>query len=128
MKYIHLVAVLALLQYMAFAALVGRARGKYGIRAPATTGHEMFDRAYRVQMNTLEQMVVFLPALWMAAAYWPPAVAAGMGVVYLAGRLVYWRRYMADPASRAPGAILTALANAVLLVLALVGIVMPTTG
>lgn len=121
MNWIHLVAVLALLEYLAFTVLTGRARVKYKIRAPATSGHEMFERAYRVQMNTLEQLVVFLPVLFLAGRYWPPAVVAGVGAVFLLGRLLYRHQYVKDPASRAPGFILTLLPNAALLLAALLG-------
>lgn len=121
MNWIHLVAVLALLEYLAFTVLTGRARVKYKIRAPATSGHEMFERAYRVQMNTLEQLVVFLPVLFLAGRYWPPAVVAGVGAVFLLGRVLYRHQYVKDPASRAPGFILTLLPNAALLLAALLG-------
>ena len=103
MNYLDLVAVLAILQLVFFAVLVGRARGRYGVKAPAVSGHESFERAYRVQMNTLELMVAFLPVLFIAAKYWPPAHVAGVGAVYLLGRLIYWRSYVAAPASRGLG-------------------------
>ena len=69
---VDIVAMLALLQYLVFGAQVGSARGKYGVKAPAVTGHEMFERAYRVQMPTLELLVMLLPALYVAARYWSP--------------------------------------------------------
>lgn len=103
MMWIDLVAVLALLQLMFFGILVGSARGKYGVHAPATSGHPQFDRVYRVQMNTLELLVMFLPALYLAAHYWSPVPVAAGGVVYLLGRMVYWRAYAKDPASRSLG-------------------------
>jgi uncharacterized MAPEG superfamily protein len=85
------------------AALVGRARVRYGIKAPATTGHDMFDRAYRVQMNTLENAVIFLPALWLCAWTAGDRWAAGLGAVWLAGRIWYAVAYQADPARRGNG-------------------------
>ncbi|MBD7987691.1 MAPEG family protein [Luteimonas sp. Sa2BVA3] len=103
MNHVDLVALLAVAQLVFFGVLVGRARGRYGVKAPATAGHEGFERAYRVQMNTLELMVAFLPALFIAAKYWPPAWVAVAGAVYLVGRLVYWRSYTAAPASRGLG-------------------------
>ena len=121
MNDVHVVAVLAVIQYLVFAALVARARTRYGVRAPATAGHEMFERAYRVQMNSLEQLVAFLPALWIAGSYWPHAVVAGIGVVYLIGRQLYCHLYMADPRRRAPGFILSVLPTTVLLIAALAG-------
>jgi glutathione S-transferase len=121
MGWIHLVAVLALFQYMIFGALVGSARGKYGVRAPATTGNEVFERHYRVQMNTLELMVVLLPAMWIAAAYWDPRWVAAAGAVYLVGRLIYLRAYTRDPGSRALGFTLSVAPITVLIVAALIG-------
>lgn len=123
MNYVDLIAVLSIVQLIFFAVLVGRARGVYGIKAPAVSGHELFERAYRVQMNTLELMVVFLPALFIAAKYWPPAFVASAGVVYLLGRFIYWRSYVAAPASRGLGFGLSMLPILVLLAAALAGIV-----
>lgn len=124
MNLIHIVALLAVIQFFYFGVKVGRARVQYGIKAPAVTGHEMFERAYRVQMNTLEQLVGFLPALLIAGNYWPQAVIAPIGVVYLVGRALYRQRYMQDPARRAPGFLLTVLATGILLAAGLVGAVM----
>lgn len=121
MSLIHLVAALALLQYLMFGALVGKARGQYGVKAPAVTGHEGFERMYRVQMNTLELLVPFLPALWLAGLYWWPVAVAGVGALFLLGRHLYWRAYVRDPASRSLGFALSFGAVAVLLVATLVG-------
>lgn len=85
---------------------VGRARGRYGVRAPATTGHEMFERAFRVQMNTLENVVIFLPALWLAALWVSEAVATVLGAVWLIGRIWYAIAYMREPKSRGGGFVL----------------------
>lgn len=123
MNYVDLVAVLAVAQLVFFSILVGRARGLYGIKAPAVSGHEMFERVYRVQMNTLELMVALLPALFIAAKYWPQEYVAGVGAIYLIGRLVYWRSYTAAPASRAVGFALSMFPILFLLIAALAGIV-----
>jgi hypothetical protein len=122
--WLDLVTVLALLQYLVFSSLVGKARGQYGVKAPATTGHEMFERYYRVQMNTLELMVVFLPALWLAARYWPPAWMAAVGAVYLVGRVVYLKAYTTNPARRGLGFTLSFVPAFLLLLAALAGLVM----
>lgn len=124
MEWINLVALLALVQYLLFGALVGRARGKYGVHAPATTGNEVFERYYRVQMNTLELIVVLLPAMWIASAYWDPRWVAAAGAVYLIGRIVYLRAYARDPGSRALGFVLSAAPISVLLVAALIGVLL----
>ena len=122
MNYVDLVAVLAVAQLIFFSALVGRARGVYGVKGPAVTGHEMFERAYRVQMNTLELLVAFLPALFIAAKYWPQGYVAIAGAIYLVGRFIYWRSYVAAPASRGLGFGLSMLPIIALLIGALAGI------
>lgn len=109
MNYVHIVAVLAVLQFFLFGILVGRARAKYGIKAPATSGNEHFERAFRVQMNTLEQLIGFLPALLIAGLYWPNTIIASIGVVYLVGRFLYRQLYIADPAKRSSGFLLTVI-------------------
>lgn len=105
--------------------LVGRMRGKHGVHAPAVTGAPEFERAYRVQMNTLEQFVLFLPLLWLATLY--PVVsgylAPGLGVIWLIGRVLFAAGYMADPAKRSLGFTIGAVALLGLLVLSIIGIV-----
>jgi len=123
MNYVAIVSVLALLQYVAFGAAVAHARGKYGVRAPAVAGHEVFERYFRVQQNTLELIVVLLPALWLFAQYVDANWAAGLGVAYLLGRTLYFFGYVRDPAKRELGFGLTALPIVVLLVGALIGAV-----
>lgn len=86
-------------------------------------GHEGFERMFRVQMNTLEMIVAFLPALFLAGKYWPAWLVGGLGVIYVIGRFLYWRAYVASPASRGLGFMLSILPTAALLALALVGIV-----
>ena len=103
MMWLDMVAVLAILQFIAFGVLVASARGKYGVHAPATSGHPQFERMYRVHMNTLELLVALLPAMYLAARYWSPSVVAMAGAVYLVGRIIYWRAYVQDPASRTLG-------------------------
>ena len=123
MNYVDLVAVFAVIQFIFFGILVGRARGQYGVAAPAVTGHEMFERAYRVQMNTLELLVALLPSLYIAASYWPQYYVAVAGLIYLVGRIIYWRSYTANPASRALGFGLSMLPILALLIASLVGII-----
>ena len=121
MSLIHLVAALALAQYLLFGALVGKARGQYGVKAPAVTGHEGFERMYRVQMNTLELSVLFLPTLYIAARYWPAGAVAGLGAVYVVGRQIYRQAYVRDPASRGLGFVVSIVPIALLLVGGAVG-------
>lgn len=116
-----LVSVLALLQFFFFGTLVSRARTRYGVAAPAVSGHEIFERYFRVQMNTLELLVMFLPALWLASRYVAPIWPVLLGVLYLLGRLLYLRGYVADPRRRGPGFGLSMLPILVLLLIAVVG-------
>ena len=109
MNLIHVVALLAVTQFLAFAYLVGVARDRYGIKAPAIAGNDGFERVYRVQMNTLEQLVGFLPALFIAGLYWSDGFVAAVGLVYLLGRLVYRQAYLKDPAGRAVGFLMTVI-------------------
>ena len=118
-----LVTLLTVLLLFGTMWLVGRARGKYAIKAPATSGHPMFERAYRVQMNTLEQTVMFLPTLWLAAHYGFTGWAGIAGLVWLLGRAWYATAYMADPAKRGPGFALASLGWIALLVMAAIGVV-----
>jgi glutathione S-transferase len=120
MNYVDIVAMLAVLQYIAFGSMVGQARGKYGVKAPAVTGSEPFERMYRVQMNTLELLVALLPALYVAARYWPPHYVAAIGAVYLVGRIVYWRAYVNAPQSRNLGFVLSIAPVLTLALMALV--------
>jgi glutathione S-transferase len=81
---------------------VGRARTRYGIKAPAVTGHEMFERAYRIQMNTLENAAMMLPALWVNAGFISDRGAAALGAVWLVARIWYALAYQVAPAKRGP--------------------------
>ena len=103
MAFVALVTLLMLLQYVFFMMLVGKQRTAHGIDAPAVTGHEMFERAYRVHMNTLEQMVVAIPAMWVCGLFFLTPVAGILGAIFIIGRFIYWRSYMSDPKQRGPG-------------------------
>ena len=114
MKYTALVTVATLALTFGLSGRVGAMRPKLGIDAPATTGHPDFERANRVHYNTIEQLVLFLPLLWLATRVVGDAWAAGIGVFWIVGRLVYARAYQRDPVKRAPGMIITLLPTAVL--------------
>ena len=105
---------LVLLLLFATAANVGRARARYGIKAPATSGHEMFDRAFRIQMNTLENTVQMLPALWLCAVYASDRWAGLIGLFWLLARVWYALAYQKDPAKRGAAFGLSFLAFAAL--------------
>jgi glutathione S-transferase len=105
--YSALATLLALAVFFWTMALVSRARSRYGIAAPACTGHEEFERTFRVQMNTLEQLVLMLPALWLCAI-WVGELYAGLGgLVWSIGRILYVATYIKNPKSRTAGFTLT---------------------
>ena len=116
MSYVYIVVALALLQFEFFGMAVGWARGKYKVAAPATTGNEVFERYFRVQMNTLEQLVVFVPSVLLFAQLRDANWAAGLGAVYLVGRVIYFVTYTRNPKGRGLGFMLTQLPNAILVV------------
>ncbi|HZX71965.1 MAG TPA: MAPEG family protein [Rhodanobacter sp.] len=117
-----LVTLLTVLLLFGTVWAVGRARGKYQIKAPAVSGHPAFERAYRAQMNTLEQTVLFLPTLWLAAHYGFSGWAGIAGLVWLVGRVWYAAAYLSDAGKRGPGFALGMLAWLVLLVMACIGV------
>jgi glutathione S-transferase len=128
MAYIDIVTALALLQFIYFGFQVGGARTKYQVKAPAVTGNEIFERYFRVEQNTLEQLIVFIPGLYLFSHYFNPLWAAGLGVVYLIGRQVYFMGYVKDPAKRGPGFGLSFLPTVALAAGGLIGAVMHLFG
>jgi uncharacterized MAPEG superfamily protein len=123
MELVFLVILLALIEYTVFTGLVGRARVKYGVRAPATTGNPDFERINRVHQNTLEALIVFIPAVWIFGLYLSVRWAAALGVLFIVARVIYAVGYMRAAEKRGPGAGLTGVTNAVLVVGAIVGVV-----
>ncbi len=119
MPWLNLTITLALLQALVFGVLVGRARGKYGVKAPATTGHEIFERYYRVQMNTLELLVVLVPAAYLAEGLLGDCYTAIAVAVYLVGRVLFLRGYVEDPSKREVGFALSILPILVLVIASL---------
>ncbi len=113
--YVAIVTLLALLTYFWMGLQVGRARSKCGISAPAMTGDPVLERTIRAHYNTLEWLPLFLVPLWLFAIYWNELIAAGVGVVWIVGRIVYQLGYVADPGKREAGFVIQALAVAVLL-------------
>ena len=110
-----LVTLLAVLFYFFTSARVSKARGTYGVKLPAISGHPDFERVFRVQMNTLEWLLIFLPSLWLFAIYVGDQVAAPIGLLWIVGRIVYMIGYMQATERRSPGFFIQALACAVLL-------------
>ena len=105
------VTALTLLLYLAVMCNAGRNRAKHNILAPAMTGHPDFERANRVQVNTLEQMAFFLPAMWLYAWSLSAVWAAAVGLVWIVGRVIYAFAYIREPARRGPGMIISFLAQ-----------------
>jgi uncharacterized membrane protein YecN with MAPEG domain len=121
MAYVHLVLALALAEFFVFGLAVARARATYKLPAPATTGHEIFERYFRAQMNTLEQLVIFVPSLLLFAHYGPPWLAALLGLVFIVGRALYFRGYVRAAEWRHFGFMLGVVPTLVLLVGGLLG-------
>ena len=114
-SWVTLVTIAAILVYAWMGVRVGKARRVSGIAAPAMTGDPILERHIRVQANTLEWLPIFLPALWLFAIYWNDLIAAGLGVVWIIGRVLYATGYVADPGKRELGFLVQALAAAILL-------------
>ena len=118
-----LVTIAALIMYFLVTMNVGRARFKSGIKPPAMTGDPAFECAVRIQQNTLEQIVFFLPLLWVFAAYLNPLWASGFGAAWVVGRILYAIGYTQAPEKRFPGFALSMLSSLSLLIGSLVGVV-----
>jgi glutathione S-transferase len=119
-----LVTIAALVLYFVMSLQVGAARGRYGVKAPAITGNDMFERLYRVQMNTLEWLPLFLAPLWLFALYVGDRYAAALGLVWIVGRVLYMLSYAKDPSKRGTGFLVQFVAVAVLTVGSLIAIVL----
>jgi len=123
MELVYVTIVLALIEYVVMGALVGRARAKYGIHAPAMTGHPAFERTNRVHVNTLENLIIFIPAVLLFASYVSVRWAAILGLVFVVARVVYAVGYLSAPEKRSIGAGITGIVDIVLVVGALIGLV-----
>lgn len=121
MHYVAIVTVLALGEFFLLGFLVATARGKYGVKAPAVTGNETFERYFRVHVNTLEQLIVFLPLMWICTRYFDPTWIAALGLLFVIGRIVYAVSYIRDPRSRSLGFALTSLPSVVYMIAILYG-------
>jgi glutathione S-transferase len=118
-----LVTLLAITFYLYTGLRVGWARAKFGVKAPATAGQPDFERVFRVQMNTLEWMPIFLPALWLFALYVNDIAAAIIGLVWVGGRFLFMTGYTEAANKRGRGFGIQAVATGVLWAGALIGII-----
>jgi len=123
MIWLGAVTIVALMEYLVLGLMVGNARQKYGVVAPATTGDPTFERYYRVHQNTLEALVVFIPALWLFAFYANRWAAVALGVAFIISRIFYAKGYLEDPAKRGTAASVTFGINAILLIGSLIGLI-----
>jgi len=121
MEPVAIVTALALIQYLVIGALVGRARVKGGVQAPAISGDPIFERYFRAHQNTLEQLILLVPSLWIFAHYVSAPVAAGLGLVFIIGRVVYVRAYVMDPPTRGTGFLIGMVPLMVLLIGSVIG-------
>ena len=119
-----LVTLLAIAFYFFTSINVSRARTKTGVKVPAMSGHPDFERAFRIQMNTLEWMPIFLPSLWLFAIYISDTTAAAIGAVWIIGRIVYFIGYSQAAAKRGPGFLIQGVAAIALWVGAIGAVVM----
>lgn len=124
MAYVTVIVMLALVEYLYFMVAVGSARGRTGVQAPATSGDPEFERFFRVHQNTLEQLIVFIPAVYATAFYANELYAIVAGVLFLIGRAMYFLAYSKDAEKRGPGAIVTMVANVALVAGGMVGAVL----
>ena len=127
MDYVNLVILAALFEYMAFILIVGATRNKYAVVAPATTGNSHWERLHRIQVNTTEQLVLFIPATLGFAYYVSETWATAIGTVFLTGRIVYFLGYRKAGEKRIIGAVLTTWPSYILALGALAGLVMKLT-
>lgn len=124
MEFPALVVLIALIEYMVITIRVGTARAKYDVEPPATHGHPVWERMFRVQQNTLEQLVIFIPALLIFSLFVSPKVGAAIGLLFLVGRPLYFVTYVKDPKSRTAGFLLGFLSNVMLIVGSIGGIIL----
>jgi len=122
MEFVALVTIVALIQVMAFQWRVGKGRNRYNVPGPATTGPETWERYNRVHLNTVENLVMLLPLMWICACFLHPWVAAGLGLLFVLARGWYSRLYVADPGTRGSAAWVTGICLYLLVAASAVGI------
>jgi glutathione S-transferase len=122
MELIAAVTLLVAIEYFFLAIMVGKSRSETGISAPSIIGDEKFERVFRVQQNTMEQLIIFFPSLWIFGYYMDEGIGALLGLAFLLGRILYARGYIQDPGKRGPGFVIGSLALLALIVGGLIGV------
>ncbi len=128
MELVAIVVCLALLELAVFGFISGGARGKYGVAAPATTGHPTFERHFRVHQNTIEQLVMFVPGILLFGYYVSAPIGALIGILYVIGRIWYAQAYVQDPGKRTGGFLVSMLSTQVLVLGGLIGAIVAYAG
>jgi glutathione S-transferase len=128
MEYSIAIILLALLQFIFFTGRTGFSRGKYDVKAPKTTGNERWERIYRIQQNTMEQLLVFIPGILIFSIYVSETWVVLPGILFIVGRHVYSRTYLESPENRGPGMVLSMLTNIVLIIGGLIGVSLKLLG
>jgi glutathione S-transferase len=122
MAWVTAVVLIAILEYVVLGMMVGMARGRYQVHAPATTGHPTFERLFRVHQNTLEMLIAFIPAVWLYGWWISQTWATALGAVFVAARILYAIQYVRNPSTREIGAALSFLVVIILVVGDLYGV------
>jgi uncharacterized membrane protein YecN with MAPEG domain len=128
MEYSIAIILIALLQFIFFTARTGFSRGKYDVKAPKTVGNERWERIYRIQQNTLEQLVIFIPSMVIFSLYVSATWVLLPGILFIAGRHIYSRLYLQSPENRGPGMILSFFSNIALVIGNLIGVSLDLLG
>jgi len=124
MEFATLVIMLALTQYIFFVGKTGQFRGKYEVNAPTCTGDVNFECMFRIQQNTMEQLVIFIPALLAFSYFVSPVWGPCLGLVFIVGRFVYFQTYLNDPTTRGPGMMMTFFTNIILVLGTFIGVIL----
>ena len=122
MEYTIAIISIALLQYIFFTGRTGFSRGKFEINAPKTVGDETWERIYRVQQNTMEQLVIFIPGMIIFSTYVSQTWVLLPGILFVIGRQIYSQMYINNPDKRAPGMVLSFFSNIALVLGGLIGL------
>lgn len=121
--YTPIVTLLAVALYFVLATQVARARIQFGVELPNMTGDPHFERIFRAHVNTLEWMPTFLAPLWLCAIYLSDVGAAVLGLIWVAGRVLYFVGYRSAVQKRLPGFFVQSSACMLLFIGAIAGLI-----